>query len=287
MKYDRAQLKAFIYWMDERHRIYQRRYDGHSPPWTKDKILQEYKFTNVFRQLDRVTIELNKRTANIKDLASRLFHIVVFRMFNWPETYDVLKPTINRWSSTKAVALIRAAKKRGDLPKVFTGAYIITAAGKTGSKELVVCRAIDKLWKDKDQIVAEIMRYNSMQIAVEVLRRYPNIGKFVAYELACDLRYTPILQTATDVLTWANPGPGAMRGIHRLLTGSKDRPMERIDYVAVMRDLLKIVQCRKMSFDSRSIEMREIEHSLCEFDKYMRVKNGEGRPRSRYNAKGV
>jgi hypothetical protein len=28
--------------------------------------------------------------------------------------------------------------------------------------------------------------------------------------------------------------------------------------------------------------MREIEHSLCEFDKYMRVKRGEGRPRSKY-----
>ena len=30
------------------------------------------------------------------------------------------------------------------------------------------------------------------------------------------------------------------------------------------------------------LEMRDIEHSLCEFDKYERVRNGEGKPRGRY-----
>jgi len=28
--------------------------------------------------------------------------------------------------------------------------------------------------------------------------------------------------------------------------------------------------------------MRDIEHSLCEFDKYERVRNGEGVPRGKY-----
>jgi hypothetical protein len=28
--------------------------------------------------------------------------------------------------------------------------------------------------------------------------------------------------------------------------------------------------------------MRGIEHSLCELDKYRRVKNGEGKPRAKY-----
>ena len=30
------------------------------------------------------------------------------------------------------------------------------------------------------------------------------------------------------------------------------------------------------------LEMRDIEHSLCEFDKYERVRLGEGKPRSLY-----
>jgi hypothetical protein len=30
------------------------------------------------------------------------------------------------------------------------------------------------------------------------------------------------------------------------------------------------------------LEMRDIEHSLCEFDKYERVRLGQGKPRSKY-----
>jgi hypothetical protein len=35
----------------------------------------------------------------------------------------------------------------------------------------------------------------------------------------------------------------------------------------------------------RNFEMREIEHSLCEFDKYERVRNKQGAPRSKYYPK--
>ena len=52
-----------------------------------------------------------------------------------------------------------------------------------------------------------------------------------------------------------------------------------------MVSLLKIVNWNKDSFVP-VLEMREIEHSLCEFDKYQRVKNGEGKPRSIYQPPG-
>ena len=37
--------------------------------------------------------------------------------------------------------------------------------------------------------------------------------------------------------------------------------------------------------DPKALDMRTIEHSLCEFDKYMRVKKSEGTPRSKFNGK--
>ena len=52
-----------------------------------------------------------------------------------------------------------------------------------------------------------------------------------------------------------------------------------------MMFLLKIVNDEKESFVP-TLEMREIEHSLCEFDKYQRVKHGEGKPRSIYQPPG-
>src|SRR5690606_30251911 len=75
-------------WMNERHRIWVRRNAGHKWPWTEDPILREYKFTNVFREYDAVTLELHKR---VDEMATsrrsraepwdRMFHIILFRAF--------------------------------------------------------------------------------------------------------------------------------------------------------------------------------------------------------------
>jgi hypothetical protein len=39
----------------ERQRIYENRLTGGGQPWTADPILQQHKFTNVFRACDRVS----------------------------------------------------------------------------------------------------------------------------------------------------------------------------------------------------------------------------------------
>jgi len=49
--------------------------------------------------------------------------------------------------------------------------------------------------------------------------------------------------------------------------------------LAVYRDLLQMMhdEC-----DAPDWELSDIQHNLCELDKYLRTKNGEGTPRSRY-----
>lgn len=42
----------------ERHAIYLRRVSGMPRPWTDDPIMQNYKITNVFRELDKTTVHL-------------------------------------------------------------------------------------------------------------------------------------------------------------------------------------------------------------------------------------
>ena len=49
-------IQDFYNWINERHAIYQRRVRGDQPPWTEDEILSKYKFTNPFRENDKVTI---------------------------------------------------------------------------------------------------------------------------------------------------------------------------------------------------------------------------------------
>lgn len=308
-KWNAKQLKWFWYWINERHRIYEaRKKDPEGWPWTKDKILKEYKFTNVFRQLDRVTQEWtnryvtligqgDKKKAVVKD-EDLFFHCAMFRLFNWPATYDALYFGMPKWSYKKAMKILRARQKKGE--QIFTGAYIIPNAGREDPKIQVISEALDKLYdgRTKRQIedgvkpnrrvfIRKIMRGKSMRKATKLLQKIPTIGPFIAYEIVCDLRHTKLLSHARDMLSWANPGPGAQRGIHRLMLGTRHWPKgtPRPDYNQAMRQLL-VESAKAVGKHVKKcewpFEMREIEHSLCEFDKYMRVKNGEGRPRSKY-----
>lgn len=292
-KYNQRQLKFFWYWINERHAIYRRRMDESPWPWTKDWILKEFKFTNVFRQLDRVTQEWTARYVRLLGLKKRMpdedifFHLCIFRFFNWPATYDALYYALPNWNLKKAIEILRKRREE-DYEQIFTGAYIVTGAGKEQPKHETICEALDFVYKNRREFLKRIRKAGTMQGAVEILFEIPTVGLFVAYELACDMSHTKLLNDARDRRSWANAGPGAKRGIHRLMTGHRKwKKGKKPDYLEVMRDLyaraLKGAVGKHVREEKNApFEMREIEHSLCEFDKYMRVKNKEGKPRSRY-----
>jgi len=288
MKFLKDNLKTFLYWMDERHKVHLKKEAVAKWPWTKDKILQEYKFTNPFRNHDRVTRELISRLSKRDSKVLLLRKIVIFRMFNWPNTYDVLNDiglVEDDWDTATAVEELTLFKHSGN--KVFTGAYMMTGSGSSGEggKIKTACQAIEKILHRQYDLVL----CSSVQQMTEELSQFPMVGRFVGYEMATDMRHTKILNKAKDIYTWANPGPGAKRGVHRLLfnTPRGELPKgEKIDYQQAMQELMCTAQNKFVKNSTMpTIEMRDIEHSLCEFDKYMRVKNGEGRPRSKYKHK--
>ena len=85
-------IERFFNWINERHMIYLRyKVDGDSWPWTEDKILQEYKFTNVFRELDTGTIWLRENWLEpFHDHPKLFFNICLYRQFNWWPTAEFL-----------------------------------------------------------------------------------------------------------------------------------------------------------------------------------------------------
>jgi hypothetical protein len=148
----------------------------------------------------------------------------------------------------------------------------------------------------------------------EWLRKFPFLGDFMAYEIVTDLRHTALLDRAPDIMTWANPGPGATRGLGRIFCGDRDKfnqHRHKDHLIELMQQLLeesrdagywpqKMTGPEGVSWmesdhfreltawdrlnlgDWPKWEMREVEHTLCEFDKYERVRTGEGRPRGRF-----
>jgi len=278
-----ASEKLFWYWLNERQRIYNKREHDRPWPWTKDPILQTYKFTNVFRENDKTTVWMRNKLTKPNDarpLEEILFNCCVFRLFGTMEMGKVLG-WIKTWKPNQVKRLAKERLQKGE--KVFTGAYIITNGGISAPKyEVVVDRYLTPIWEQRNMIIEEMMQEQTLEHVWKVLHDQSGFGGggFMAYEVVSDLRWTRMLKNAKDVKTWANAGPGCLRGLRRLFNGKATKQSAN----GLMQSLLK--RSGTMWDHSPGLEMREIEHSLCEFDKYCRVKYGEGTPRSLYHKPG-
>jgi len=282
-------VDGFFNFINLRHRIYLKKRAGNPWPWTRNRILQAYRFTNVYRDLDAVSVDLKHAVLADyqpwrKDDAAELFgEVITYRLFNWPATYELLRRLRgDRWDEAEAKRTLRTAQSRG--AKIFTGAYIVSNNASTRPKIDLYCEAVTEARELSKPLVRLIRADRTLENATAVIAEHvPMCGSFVAYEIVSDLRWTPLLSTAPDIMTWANPGPGATRGLNRIHGRPLKSKPPRSQLVQEMRELLR--ESRRpdrLADHMRPLEMRDVEHSLCEVDKYLRVKNGEGKPRARY-----
>ena len=277
------ELNRYCYWQIERENIrLQKEVSQLPPPWTNDSILQEYKFCQVFREDDRTTRWFREHIRKpMKNSPDVFMATVIFRWFNWIPTGRTLieHGLLKRWDRKKAIEEITKQ------PKWITGAYIIKTPNGM-DKVTGVAECISHMWQDREYLAKEIVKTKSLEDTWILLRDYPYMGPFMAYEVVTDLRHTYLLEDAEDVLTWANAGPGAMRGLNRLTGRELGYSKRSHDWVGEMQELYKIVQTRLpahiLQRNDMRYEMREIEGGLCEFDKYSRIVKGEGRTRSIY-----
>jgi hypothetical protein len=279
-------------WMTERYAIYVRRASGQPWPWTADPILQTYRFCNIFRELDRTTVWIRQhiREPYAKD-PDLWFLLCIARVINHTEVLeDILGdpggawPAHGRWRPASFEALLDRRRAAG--LRMHTGAYMVRADGVPGSSKAYYLAhvVLGGLWK----VRLEIARWwgeqqRSIQECTEMLSEFYGWGGFMAYEVATDLRHTHYLRDASDVLTWANPGPGAVRGLNRLAGRPVRAAMRPGAAVTEMRVYLEAAPAY-LPADFPALELRDIEHSLCEVDKYERVRLGEGQPRAHWRA---
>ena len=283
--------QPFFDFAKERHKIYLRRHEQKLPaPWTEDPILHKFRFTNVYRELDNVTLWFAKNARNRYegDAVATLMATVVFRLFNRNTTGEALflQQELGHLSAFErfledgdAFAMegpIRAYCGKGPY---CTGSYIINSPN--GMNKLVgVLQMIQWVWDGRADVFRAIEQAGTLEATWAAFTKFPHIADFTSYEFVTDLRWTHLLRSAPDILTWANPGPGAMRGLNRLYDRPLNKNQQKHLFVCEMRAVLEASR-NPENWPSYwpKLEMREVEHTLCEMDKYLRTKNGEGRPR--------
>lgn len=288
----------FFKWISDRHLIYQKRCSGVKPPWTEDTILRDYKFTNPFRENDYVTIWMRENWTNPnknKSFEEIIFNCCLFRMIGTVEFAEEHKWVGETWEPERTKSIIENRLKNNN--RTFTGAYIITNQGiKAPKSEVVVDHFLKPVWENKKSIGQIATEYLSLKRTHQELSKYRGWGGggFMSYEVVTDLNYTPVLEKAKDKMTWANAGPGAVRGLNRIHDRKLEKSLNQDQCNVEMKELLTfgkensyIKKVVLKNVPEEHIDMRTIEHSLCEWDKYERVRLGQGRPRSKYVAENT
>jgi hypothetical protein len=148
---------------------------------------------------------------------------------------------------------------------------------------VVVDNFLTPIWERRQHILEHIKTYRSLEETHKKLSHFQGWGGggFMAYEVVSDLVYTPVLQNPVDRFTWANAGPGAKRGLNRIHGRELNKSLKKEQCNDEMVALLNIAKpMLGEHVPWKEVDMRTIEHSLCEWDKYQRVLLKQGRPRS-------
>lgn len=224
-------LRLFFETMHERQLIWKRRFiDKRERPWTKDKIFQESKFTNVYRELDRNS-QWQIKNILLDDklsLKNLIWKMMVFRFFNNPETFTFepkgksiqpnlfgseKKSGLEQAQSTKE--LISAKKWRNGIPDYdeydedefsrfiagirssgqnpYTTAYLINSQATPGMpRDYCYTRvAIPTLHKNMDKLIDTVMSAKKPEDIINYLKTLPAVADFIAHEFYQDFTYIP------------------------------------------------------------------------------------------------
>lgn len=268
--------------MEARHRIYLARSRGEPQPWTKDPIFQVYKFTNVYRELDRQTIWIDENIRRpFADHQDLWFMLAIARIGCTRELLSALMSTRGawpdadgRWSfATFTRVLSRYVNvRRADKARAFYAAWQVNHN---------LYRRLHETWAHRHRVTDGLDAATTLQEAYVLLNGLPSWGGFMRYELVCDLRHTRYLREATDVFTWTQPGPGSQRGLNRVFgVPATCAAWSHEVFITETVALLNWISPRWEH--APRLELRDVEHSLCEFDKYERTRLGESRPKQRY-----
>lgn len=263
----------------ERQKIFINRLNDISPPWTLDAILSKYKFTNVYRVSDRVSQYLVKDVIYNPAYSSEpnevFLRIILFKIFNKIETWELLLSkfkviTIDTFNIKAFDSVLTKRMQEGK--SIYSAAYIM-ASGKSyfghDKKHTNHLDLIKKMLHDK--VPQKLGKMKNMQKAFELLKSYPSLGDFLAYQYAIDINYSNVTDFSESEFVVA--GPGAKSGIAKCFKdkgGLSDVEIIKLMYDRQEKEFERLgLEFTKMG--DRRLQLIDCQNIFCETDKYARI----------------
>ena len=277
-----VRIAEFVAFIIERHNIYLRKASGMPKPWTKDSILQNYRFCNIYRELDTVTqwIAKNWRKPNYRE-PDVWFAMVVARLVNWPDTLAELGPPVKNWHPEWFVDALEERKKAGK--KVYTGAYMVRADAqgygqRPGKPAYHADLVLTPMWERREELRPR--KGDTLATFHARLMTCKDMGSFLAGQVVADTKYTATLDLATDWDTWAASGPGSRRGLNWIVGNDNvDQPWNEGLWLRSLQEVREEVNAHLPSGWAK-LHAQDVQNCCCEMMKYVR-----GYSRSKYPGK--
>lgn len=177
MKIHTENLKTFWQYIALRHSVYKKKNIELLPsPWTNDEILREYKFTNVFRDLDPGTrYVIEKIIPNVTKLEDLLFNLIIYRLYNKPTTSDAVGwQEIGKYDRKIFEKKLKKLKESGE--KIFTNAYMVSGYeqyANFGDKIGRTSKLLEDIVVMIPDIVVRIVKEQNSKITYEAIRSLP------------------------------------------------------------------------------------------------------------------
>lgn len=309
-------LNQFFEVMYERQMIWKRRFLDKKPrPWTDNKIFQESKFTNVYRELDRNSQWQIKNIILDNSLSERdlIWKMMVFRFFNCPETFEFGKknkgwkngiPSFEEYNEDEFAEFIKEVRESGQNP--YTTAYLINSS--KNPRDYHYTRiVIPTLHKKIDELISIVKNAKKPEDIINFLLKLPAVAAFIAHEFYQDFTYIPRYTDRTFMKfnqnDFTNVGPGASIGIRLIFPYLKgvdqklgiywlrDRAEEALTEIAKKKGepmpYLEWDKKKKCYYvgEKCNITLHQIEMWLCEYQKYWKMIIGMGKQRSKFEPK--
>lgn len=290
MKINQNNLNLFWAYISKRHNIYKdKNLLGKPFPWTEDKILKEFKFTNVFRDLDPWTIfVINNIVPNSSNLENLIFNIIIYRLYNKIGTFAHVWIQDTR-NYNRGIFENKLREHVLLWNKVFTNAFIVSwysFLSEEWDKISRTTKIIYDISKKLPDIAIELENNKNSKFTFEKLISLPWIGHFLTYQICVDLWYgrNDLFNEGSFVIAW----PWCKRWLDRIFDSRWSKAYEDLifwleknqheGFKKLWIDMNILFEDRK----EKCLNIMAIENCLCEFSKYMKAYSSEWRPRNRY-----
>lgn len=241
-------LKIYRDYTYERANIYYKKdILGTQGPWTDDKYLRNFKFTNIRREWDRQSKFLINSVLNNPSVSddNKALHCALFRCINhedgvarlgWP--LDIMSLTEDDFPEIlRRERLITGGQMQSNayfLSGIRSFSYKLNPEYRNSNTGV-----LKFIWKYRDQILKSFHEKESARKSVDILSKVPALGgPFMRYQIWVDFTYIPGYHFHED--DYVISGPGCSLGINWMLFGLEqlqDRKQPKGKYTQWVKDI--------------------------------------------------